>query len=152
MAMSARRTLFIERYLTHFQPLKAAEEAGVKPNKAPEFVVKTLDSEEVQNFIAEKIISAELNLDKDYVLTYLDRINRMCLGEIPVRTETNEDGVEQDIFEFRPAVSLRAVELVGKHLAMFTEKVMIEDKTNEKFIDKLMGEMPVTDLRELAYN
>ena len=150
--ISKKYELFASRFILSFDPVLAAQECGINQDEALEWSMNALLNEKVNELITSKLSLSSTKMNQSYVLSYLDKIVKQCLHEIPAYKERNENGQEIDVYEYKPSISLKAIELVGKHLTMFTEKVIVDSGLNESLIDKVMSEMTLDDIRKLVYN
>ena len=104
MALNARQTRFVAEYLTDFNATRSAIAAGYSPRTARSQGSRLLTHVDIARLVAEAEQSAadQLGLDHLWVLNQL--VEMATAGQV----EGNR---------------LRAIELVGKHLAAFTERI-----------------------------
>lgn len=84
--------------------------------------------------------SKRLEIDADYVLGNIDEIGKRCMQKTKVmirdgkkttqKMDITEEGEAVGVWEFKEHGALKAQELLGKNLQMFTDKhvVVVEDK------------------------
>ncbi len=81
----------------------------------------------------KKLHQERHNLTVDKVIRDLEEYRDICMGRKPLRLTTvvknNQEGtaqsVDTDCFVFEPAGANKALELLGKHLGMFSQKVEV---------------------------
>jgi phage terminase small subunit len=106
--MTDKQTLFIEHYLTHFNATRAAIEAGYSADSA-------------------KVIASE-NLTKPDIKEVVDA----RIKEIIAQTDDKRASLLRfwqgliDDEDTSPHVKLKASENIGKYLAMFTERMIVD--------------------------
>lgn len=131
--LSARARMFALEYAVDFHITKAAIRAGFSPHTACEQGSRMLADPRMQVAIGEAMKAREkrTNINADYVIeTIVETIER-CRQSEPVldrsgkhvTTET-EDGDEVNAYTFNAAGVLRGAELLGKHLGMFTDRIV----------------------------
>lgn len=148
MTLNNRQELFVSEYLKCFNATKAAKAAGYSEKtaysqghdllKVPEIAARVrerlrqsaMDADEVLHHLAEiargdmdDLVDINGNLDmtkaRQFGKTKLIKKvkNRVMSTENTDITETETEGYDR----------LRALELIGKHLAMWTDKVQVND-------------------------
>ena len=130
--LTAKQERFVEEYLIDLNATQAAIRAGYSKNGAQVQGHRMLSNanvaEAIQSAKAER--SKRTEITQDYVLTNIVETLERCRQVRPViradgspaMVET-EDGEMAPAFKFDPANALKAAELLGKHLVMFTDKV-----------------------------
>lgn len=112
--MTDKQTLFIEHYLTHFNATRAAIEAGYSPDSARAEGCRLLTNADIKPIIDARIkeIIAQTD-DKRAMLIqfWIDIINS---------PDSSESG------------KLKASDSLGKYLALFTERIMVEGNVTVK--------------------
>lgn len=134
--LTDKQKRFVEEYLIDLNATQAAIRAGYSENSAMEQGYQLLQKTSVQNAIqkAQNERSERTQVTQDDVINGLLEIIAMSTGKkVVVETDVtkNENGelVGFDIAKtkFEPAAANKALELLGKHLGMFKDKV---DLTN----------------------
>ena len=105
MALSNKRRVFIEEYLKCWNATEAAKQAGYSARTAHSQGPRLLENVEVKEAIEERI--NELSMSADEVIVRLTNIARNGLTSS----------------RLRPSDVLRALELIGKSHALFTDRI-----------------------------
>ena len=129
--LSPKQLLFIKEYLVDLNATQAAIRAGYSAKTAQEIGSQNLSKLIIQEAIKKEMDkrASKVELTAEQVLSDLMKLRDMCMGVLPV-TQTiilkdAEGGsmpmeVTQKVFE--PASAKGALELLGKHLKLFTDK------------------------------
>jgi len=136
---SDRERKFCEEYVIDFNASRAATAAGFAATTASSEAYKTLKRPDVQEYIrflkGEQTVRAKVNAD--YVLSAIVDTLERCKQEVkPVymagggggganvqQTEIDKDGNLAAVYKYDAKSVLKAAELLGKSLAMFTDVV-----------------------------
>ena len=131
MALTPKQQRFVEEYLTDLNATQAAIRAGYSAKTAEVIGYENLRKPQVADAIkaAQSERSQRTEITADYVLsTILETVER-CKQAAPVLDKTGKQiMVETEGGELAPAYTfdskavLRGCELLGKHLALFTDK------------------------------
>lgn len=130
--LAARRRVFAERYVVHHNAKRAAREAGYTSKRgAANQGKRLLEREDVRAMIdALEAENTQRNkLDADYVLLSLQEVAERCLQRAPVMVRRGREMVqlvdEEDrhVWQFDSAGANKSLELLGKHLKLFTDVV-----------------------------
>lgn len=86
---------------------------------------KLMARPEVQAAIAERLVRRRevSELDEKWVLDRLRKIHERCMQEEPV---LDREGNPTGEFRFDSTGAIRSAELIGKHFAMFTDRVEVK--------------------------
>lgn len=107
--LTPKQARFVEEYLLDLNAAAAARRAGYSEKNADSIAAqllrKTKVSEAVQSAVAAR--SAKTEITAEYVLENLKRLSERCMSEE----------------EFAPSAAARALELLGKHLGLFSDRV-----------------------------
>jgi len=134
--LTPKQAQFCQEYLIDLNATKAAERAGYSAKTANEQGSRLLANVSIQAELkklqtkrAEKI-----EVTQDYVLkTIFDTIER-CKQAEPVMMKEDGKWVESGEYRFDSQAVLKGAELLGRHLAMFTDKTKVAHE----------GEVPVS--------
>ena len=122
MALNDRQQRFCEEYVVDLNATQAAIRAGYSEKTAYSKGSALLKKVEVQARVAELKTdkSAETKLTAAYVISGLmDNYNRAMQAEPVLDREGNPTGE----YRYEGNVANKALELLGKHLKLFTDKV-----------------------------
>ena len=107
--LTPKQARFVEEYLLDLNAAAAARRAGYSEKNsdsiAAQLLSKTKVFEAVQSAIEAR--SAKAEITAEYVLENLKRLSERCMSEE----------------EFAPSAAARALELLGKHLGLFSDRV-----------------------------
>ena len=164
--MTKKQKRFVEEYLIDLNATQAAIRAGYKAGNAQraseigsELLQKTPVSEAIRKAMAER--SRRTGVNADRVVQELAKIAFVNAVEVidtktatikedaseddtaaiqSVKVKTfGEDGIEREI---KMADKLKALELLGKHMGMFKDKVELSGMETEKTkLDEILNQM-----------
>ena len=114
---------FCQEYMVDYVGAAAARRSGYSANCASDTAYTILSYPEVAFRLAELQAeqAARIDLDVDYVVQALVEVAEVCLGRKPIPTHP---GDAEATYRFNPNGASRALELLGKHKAMFIEKTV----------------------------
>ncbi len=117
--LTAKQERFVEEYLVDLNATQAAARAGYQhPNKqGPRLSVNVGVAKAIAAAQAERVKRTEIT--QDYVLAVITDTIERCQS---AKAVTDHDGKETGEWTFNASAVLRGAELLGKHLAMFTDK------------------------------
>ena len=124
--MTDKQQAFIREYLIDFNITQAAIRAGYSPKTAYSIGQKLLKNVEVKRAIsmAKHERQERTELSADYVLKNLQEITERCMQKAPVIVKgvqaVDESG--NNLWTFDAKNAIKALELIGKHLGLFTDK------------------------------
>ncbi len=159
--LTAKQQMFCDEYLIDLNATQAAIRAGYSPNTATEQGSRLLTNVNIRAYIdkamAERskrtginqdrvlielaklgFINATdvINMNKATVLANASRDDTAAIQSVKVKTMTTDTGdmVEREIKLYDKTKSL---ELIGKHLGMFKDKLEIEGSVGVQIIDDI---------------
>ena len=164
MALTEKQKRFVEEYLIDLNATQAAIRAGYSVKRASEIgyqlLQKTTVSHAISKAMAER--SRRTGISQDRVLQELAKIafvnatdvinmdeatirgdaNRedtAAIASVKVKTIPTESGeiVEREVKTYD---KIKALELLGKHLGMFTDKLNVDAEMAVKIVDDIDGE------------
>ena len=122
MALTAKQTAFINEYLIDLNATQAAIRAGYSEKTADRIGHENLKKLEIQQEIADRMKQRE----KKALITAEEVINGIRAIAF------NDEAKHND--------KLRAYELLGKHLALFEDRLKVEQNINVVSWDQLNNE------------
>ena len=162
--MTEKQKRFVEEYLIDLNATQAAIRAGYSPDTAKSIGSENLTKPDLQARIAKAMAerSKRTGVNADRVVMELAKIAFVNAGDVidaetatlkpdaakedtaaiqSVKVKTfGEDGLEREI---KMADKLKALELLGKHLGMFKDKVELSGslETEKNKLDDLIRQM-----------
>lgn len=115
MKPTEKQKRFVDEYLKDLNASAAARRAGYSGKTADRIGPELLGKTCVSKLIAERIQKRQqrTEITQDFVLTNLKEI---------VQRSMQHEGAD----EYDPRAAAKALELLGKHLGMFTDKIKLE--------------------------
>lgn len=150
MAMTKKQKLFVEEYLIDLNATQAAIRAGYSPQTANEQGARLLANVSIKNAIekalaerskrtginADRIIqelakiaflnpSSVINLKNASVLENASEEDLACISSVKIKKSSSDtgDSIEREVKTYD---KIKALELLGKHMGMFTDKFKVE--------------------------
>lgn len=130
--LTDKQEKFCQEYLIDLNATQAAIRAGYSKKTANEQGAQNLAKLSVQARLKELQSARQerTEITQDYVLkTIVDTIER-CKQAEPVMIKEDGVWVESGEYKFDSQAVLKGAELLGKHLAMWTDKTKIEGELN----------------------
>lgn len=136
MALSEKHELFALEYIKDLNAAQAAIRAGYSERTARTQGSRLMTNADIRARIDELMgkRKEELNIDAEFVLSRLVEVSEMCLQAKPV-TKWNyaEKKLEETgEYMFDSTGANRALELLGKHLGLFKDKIEHSGEMNIK--------------------
>lgn len=124
--LTPKQARFIDEYLVDLNATQAAIRAGYAPKAAHVTGHETLRNPKVAAEIAARqaALSESTGITQAWVLERLRENADRAMTAEPVR---DAEGHETGEYRYEGAVANRALELLGKHLGMFGDKLEISD-------------------------
>ena len=152
--LSEKQQLFADEYLIDLNATQAAIRAGYSAKRASEIGYQLLQKTTVQTVIAEKMAerSRRTGINQDRIVLELARIAFLRMTDVvdsqgKIRDDASEDDLsciesikykhsESDSGssverEVKTASKLKALELLGRHLGMFKDKIEVSGLQEE---------------------
>lgn len=148
--MTKKQKLFIEEYLIDLNATQATIRAGYSPESAGSIGDENLKKPEIKNAIKKALAerSRRTGINQDRVIQEIAKLaflnpvdvidmeqaavkgeahrdDKACIAAVKVKVIPNDDGVITER-EVKTYDKLKALELLGKHLGMFTDKLKME--------------------------
>jgi phage terminase small subunit len=117
-----KQKAFVREYVIDLNATQGAIRAGYKPRRAKETGYKLTHNSALKGLIQQKLTAREkkTGIDAEFVLTSLKSIANKCMQLEPV---LDKDGNNIGEYRFNSTGSIRALELLGKNLGLFTERI-----------------------------
>lgn len=145
MALTKKQKLFIKEYLKDLNATKAAERAGYSKNTAYAIGFENLKKPKIAERIQKEMDkrSERIELDADNILEGILDIRDTAMKKIVI--ERDVDGEKYYMEKMVDANNaLKASELLGKHLKLFTDKIEhsgnIDVVDRQKLIEKYLND------------
>jgi phage terminase small subunit len=124
--LTPKQEQFVVEYLKDLNATQAAARAGYSEHSAKDLGGQLLANPKVRAAIdAAKAGRVErTKIDADYVLAGIQRVTERCEQAEPVY---DAEGRATGEYRFEAGNALRGYELLGKHLAMFKDRLEISD-------------------------
>lgn len=117
MSVTAQRRLFITEYLKDLDAPAACARAGLQIGNAGVIMADPAVREVIYQSV--RVAAERGDISPDGVLARINEVANRCMQSMPV---LDKEGNETGEYRFDSAGALKALELLGKHLALFTEK------------------------------
>lgn len=149
MALTDKQERFCQEYLKDLNASAAARRAGYSGKNSDaigsELLGKTGVSERVKELMDKRSKRIELSADK--VLSDIEEIRERCMQKEPVLDAEGEPTGE---WKFESRSALKACELLGQHLALFTKKIEHSGTIGmtEEEIDRRLDELRAREKKQ----
>lgn len=157
--MTKKQKLFVEEYLIDLNATQAAIRAGYSPSSARQIADENMSKHDIKNAIekalaerskrtginADRIVtelakiaflnpSNVINFQNASVLETADEEDLACISSLKIKRSSSDtgDSVEREIKIYD---KIKALELLGKHIGMFTDKFNVESESKVMVID-----------------
>ena len=139
--LTAKQEAFCEEYMIDMNATQAAIRAGYSEDTARQIGSENLS----KPYIADRIVSLRVEqssrtlVTADYVINGLLEVHKRCLQAEPVMVRGDEGMEESGEFKFEHSGANKSLELLGKHLGIFTDKLDVRatELTHEQWLDSL---------------
>jgi phage terminase small subunit len=141
-----KQEIFCQEYIVDLNATNAAIRAGYSPKTAYSIASRLLRNVKIRARVTELMDerSKRTLVDADFVVRNLLDITAKCQQKVPVmewnaenkcmEQKTDEEG--KAIWEFDSSGANKALELLGRHLAMFTDKAKITTMVEQPLFEK----------------
>lgn len=165
--MTKKQKRFVEEYLIDLNATRAAIRAGYSPDAAQQIGSENLSKPVIKNAIDRAIAdrSRRTGINQDRVIQEIAKIaflnpvdvidmdgatvksdaNRedtACIASVKAKVIPAEDGniIEREVKTYD---KLKALELLGKHIGMFTDRVEVKGQldTGQKKLDDILSQL-----------
>ena len=128
--LTARQARFPQEYIVDLNGTQAVIRCGYSPNGADVTAIRLLGNPRIQQALAKAMAqrSQRTEINADWVLTQLRENVERAMRAVAV---LNRDGEETGEWTYQGHVANRSLELIGKHLGMFTDKVEVAGRDGD---------------------
>ena len=123
--LSNQRLLFTKEYIVDLNATQAAIRAGYSERTAKSQGQRLLTNvdvaAEIQILFDKRAEKVELN--SEWVLRNLEKVANRCMTAEPVMVKGDNGMEESGEYKFDSAGANKSLELIGKHLKLFTDKI-----------------------------
>ncbi|WP_020476256.1 terminase small subunit [Zavarzinella formosa] len=146
--LTPKQARFVAEYLTDLNATQAAIRAGYSEHTAKSIGQENLTKPDIMAAIAagQKTLANRLEITQDWVLENLKTITERCMQASPVLdrkgNQVMTENAEGDLvpaYVFNAAGATRAVELLGKHIGMFTDRTEVTGKDGAAIFTLAIG-------------
>lgn len=121
--LTPKQSAFVDEYLKDLNATKAAGRAGYSdPNIGRQLITKPNVADAIAVRMSEREKRTEIT--QDYVLTTIRNTIERCSQAEPV---TDSEGNPTGEYRFDASAVLKGCELLGKHMAMWTDKQTLQN-------------------------
>ena len=137
--LTAKQERFVEEYLIDLNATQAAIRAGYSRKTANRTGSENLSKPGIAEAIAkrQKERSERTEIDQDWVLMRLQQNIERAMEAVPV---LDSHGNATGVWKYEGAVANKALELLGKHLGMFRDRVELTGADGGPVIQNLQVE------------
>lgn len=160
--MTKKQKRFCEEYLIDLNATQAAIRAGYSPDTAGAIGAENLTKPEIQRAVAKAMAerSRRTGVNAERVVLELAKVAFVNVGNVidatdaTIKTDADPEdlaaiqsikvkdmgdmGIEREI---RMADKLKALELLGRHLGMFNDKIRLDAKLNTGKLDSILEQL-----------
>ena len=137
--LTPKQERFVREYLIDLNATQAAIRAGYSEKTAYSIGQENLTKPVIKAAVkaAQEQVAERLGITRTWVLTNLKTVAERCMQAAPVLDRSGNrvyvetaTGDLAPAFVFNPAGATRALELLGKHIGVLTDKVKLEGNLN----------------------
>lgn len=143
--MKKKHELFCQEYIIDYNGTKAAVRAGYEEKSARKQASRLLTNADILARVRElqQEQVKRLAVSQDYVVMQLIDTYNCCREPSPVREYDMGSGewVETGMYQFDSKGALKALELLGKHLGMYNDKLQVSAQVNTGQLDKILEQL-----------
>ncbi len=139
MSLTPKQERFVQEFLLDLNATQAAIRAGYSKHTARQAGAENLSKPDISAAIqaAQADRAKRTKVDQDWVVRRLQSVVERCMQTEPV---LDSEGNLTGEFTFNPSGANKALELLGKHLGIFKEKVEVK----ASFVARIPAPIPDT--------
>jgi phage terminase small subunit len=139
--LTPKQEAFCTEYMIDSNATQAAIRAGYSENSARQTASDTMSKPYIADRIAE-LRSEQVGrtlVTADYVINGLIEVHKRCMQAEPVMVRGDDGMEESGEFKFEHSGANKSLELLGKNLGIFTERLDVRamELTHEQWLDTL---------------
>ena len=137
--LNQKQKRFVVEYLIDLNATQSAIRAGYAEKTAYSQGQRLLKHVEIQAAIQKAQANREkrTELNADWVLTKLKEVAERCMQGEPVMVREGDKVVESGEWKFDSSGANKSLELIGRHLGMFTDNVKLSGQVGVKIVDDI---------------
>lgn len=143
--MQDKHERFCQEYVIDYNGTRAAMRAGYSERNAATQAGRLLKKAEVLARVRELQHEQleRLSISADYVILRLMDTLERCMQAVPVMVWDPEEGrkVESGEYTFDSKGALKALELIGRHLGMFEDKLSVNARIDTGKLDSVLAQL-----------
>lgn len=122
--LTGQQKLFVHEYLVDLCAKQAAIRAGYSAKTAEAMSHKLMQKPHIRAAIQKRMDkrSKKTDITAEYVLSNLKELVERCMQKEPVMVRQGNDWVESGEWKFDSSGANKSLELLGKHLKLFTDR------------------------------
>ena len=136
---------FCQEYVIDYNGTQAAIRAGFKEKSARQQAARMLTNANILTRVRELQHEQveRLAVSQDYVIKQLVDTYNCCREPSPVMQFDRDSGewIETGTYQFDSKGALRALELLGKHLGMYNDKLQVTGQINTGQLDNVLAQL-----------
>lgn len=138
--LSAKQERFCREYILDYNGTQAAKRAGYSEKSAYSQAGRLLKNAEILARVRELQHEQveRISVSADYVVLKLMETREKCMEPVPV---LDSNGNQTGEYTFDSKGALRALELLGRHLGMFDDRLKITAKMNTGKLDSILAQL-----------
>ncbi len=142
MPLTPKQDRFCREYVIDCNGTQAAIRTGYSKRGADVQAIRLLGNARVKERLAELQgdVAKQCGIDAEYVLSGFKKVYERCIEARPAR---DKEGNSLGYFLFNQAGANKALEMLGKHLVLFTEKIDLTT-THKQQIEIILSNGPAT--------
>jgi len=137
--LTLKQLAFTREYLIDLNATQAAIRAGYSERSAQQVGASNMLKHVIQEAIQEAMDkrAEKIGISADWVLNNLKEVAERCMQAVPVMEFDHDDKCMKETgeYKFEHTGANKSLELIGRHLKMFTDKVDLTSKGKDLYAD-----------------